>query len=441
MRPLGIGLAAALLVAALAPAVVMSATKKPEAVSEAQRKAGMAEAPAVAQAVGITCQVTDARLVGKQVDAKTKISTSYYEIDCDKGLGFILSAPAGAKPTAFTCIEADTPQPDGKPSSLPCILPGNLDPKADLAPLLAKAGVTCTPEAARGIGQSSTNTFLEIACQGGQGFVMQAGAPAIPDSPVVANDCLVYDSGDGNIKCTLHDKASRMAVMDQYVTAANNGCVVKDRRFVGLAQSGAAFWEASCQDGKGYIYQVEKGQLSKTFECAKAQGILGGCELTNSKEAETAQAGLYTNLSKKAGFDCAVSKYGPFPSPAGLDVVELACSNRTDGGVGIFAGPGQTSRVVDCARAPMVGYRCSFTKPEDAYKYVTADLKKMGKDSCNVSAVRIIGKTAKGTTYLETACSDGLKGYVLEYNTAPTLEPVTATGCAFTKDCKLPGNV
>lgn len=442
MRPFGIGLAAALVVAALAPAVVLSAPKKPaEAVSEAQRKAGMAEAPAVAQAVGITCQVTDARFIGKQTDAKTKASTSYYEIDCDKGLGFILSAPTGAKPTAFTCVEADTPQPDGKPSSLPCILPGNLDPKADLAPLLAKAGVTCTPESARGIGQSSTNTFLEVACQGGQGFVVQAGAPATPDGAVVANDCLVYDAGEGNIKCTLHDKASRMAVMDQYVTAANNGCAVKDRRFVGLSQGGSAYWEASCQDGKGYIYKIDKGQLAQTFPCEKAQGILGGCELTDSKQAETEQAGLYTKLSKAAGFDCTVSKYGPFPSPAGKDVVEMACSNRPDGGVGIFAGPGQKSTVVDCARAPLVGYRCSFSKPADAYKYITDDLKKMGKDSCQVSNIRIIGKTAKGTTYVETACADGLKGYVLEYTTDPTITPVSATGCAFTKDCKLPGNV
>jgi hypothetical protein len=440
MRPIGIGLAAALLVAALAPVAVMSAPKKAEPVTEAQRKAGMAEAPAVAQAAGITCQVTDARLIGKQVDAKTKTSTSFYEIDCDKGLGFILQAPAGAKPTAFTCVEANTPQPDGKPSSLPCALPGNADPKADLAPLLAKAGVTCTPDGARGIGQSSTNTFLEVSCQGGQGFVVQAGAPAIPDSPVQANDCLVYDNGEGNIKCTLHDKASRLAVMDQYVTAANNGCAIKDKRFVGLSQSGSAYWEASCQDGKGYIYKVDAGKLSQTFACEKAQGILGGCELTDAKEAETAQAGLYTNLSKKAGFDCTVSKYGPFPSPAGKDVVELACSNRPDGGVGIFAGPNQKSVVVDCARAPLLGYKCSFTKAADAYKYVTEDLKKMGKDSCQVSNIRLIGKTAKGTTYVETACADGLKGYVLEYTTDP-LAPVGAVGCAFTKDCKLPGNV
>jgi len=441
MKPFGIGLAAALIVAALAPAVVLSAPKKDEAIPEAARKQGMAEAPAAAQAAGITCQVTDARFVGKNADPKTKAVTSYYEVDCDKGLGFVLQVPTGAKPTAFTCVEANTPQPDGKPPSLPCKLPGNSDPKADLLPLLAKAGVTsCTPDGARGIGQSAANTFLEVSCQGGAGYVLQAGAPATPDANVQANDCLLFDQGKGNIKCTLHDKAYRLAVMDQYVTAANNGCTVKDKRFVGMSQGGSTFYEASCTDGKGYLFKVDKGQLSTTYPCEKAQGIMGGCELTDVKQAETEQAGLYTKLAKKAGFNCDVSKYAPFPSPAGKDIVELACSNRPDGGVGIFAGPTETSQVVDCARAPIVGYRCSFSKPADAYKNLTDDLKKLGKADCQVSNMRIIGKTAKGTTMVETACADGLKGWVLEYTPNP-LSAVSVVGCAFSKDCKLPGNV
>lgn len=440
MRPIGIGLAAALVLAALVPAAVISAPKAaPPAVSEAARKQGMAEAPAAAAAAGITCQVTDARFVGKQADAKTKSVTNYYEVDCDQGLGFVLQVPLapGSKPGAFSCVEANTPQPDGKPSALPCVLPGNADPKSDLAPLIAKAGVACTPEAARGIGQSPTNTYLEVSCQSGVGYVLQAGAPAVPSSPVVANDCLVYDQGEGNIKCVLKDKAARLTVVDQYVTAANNGCTVKDRRFVGLSQAGSTFYEAACQDGKGYMYKVDKGQLSQTFPCEKASTIMGGCELVDAKEAETAQAGLYTKLAKAAGFACDVSKYGPFPSPPGKDVVELACSNRPDGAVGIFGGPGDKSLVVDCARAPMVGFKCGFTKP--VFTAVTEDLKKQGKTECQVSAVRVIGKTAKGTTFLETACADGLKGYILEYAT-DTLTPVAVTGCAFSKDCKLPGN-
>ena len=445
MRPIAIWLAAILLIGAAAPATVIAqskaADKKVAAELAKTRAQGMAEAPAIAKAVGISCAVTDARFIGKTEDKKAKSSTTYYEIDCDQGVGFILQNVSNApKPNAFTCVEANTPQPDGKPSSLPCKLPGNANPGADLVPLLSKAGVVCQPEATRGIGQGAKNTYLEVACQGGAGYVLTASAPVDINQPVEANNCLLYDQANGNIKCTLKDAASRLAIIDTYAAQANNGCTVKDRRYVGLSQAGSTYFETACTDGKGFLYKVDKGQLSQTFECAKASSIMGGCELTDAREAETAQAGLYTRLSKGVGFDCAVNKYAPFPSPAGKDVVEMSCSNRPDGAVGIFANPNSASVVVDCARAPILGYRCSFTKPEASYSVLTADLKKMGKDSCTVSNSRVIGRTPKGTTYMEVACSDGLKGYILEY-TAQPLAPVGTIGCAFTKDCKLPGNV
>lgn len=439
MKRVAIGLATAALAMALGTAVAVSASKKEEAALAAARTQGMAEAPAVAQAAGIACQVTDARFVGKMVDPKTKAATNFYEIDCDRGVGFVLQAPPSVKPAAFSCIEANSTQPDGKPPSLPCKLPGNANALADLAPLLTKAGLNCTPDAARGIGQTAKNTFLEVSCQGGSGYVLQVDAPANTDGSAVANDCLVFDATDGNIKCTLRDAAYRLSVVDRYAAAANNGCVVKDRHYIGMSQGGASYYEASCQDGKGYIYKVEKGQLAQATSCERAMALLGGCTLTDAKEAQTAQAGLYSNLAKKAGFDCQVSKYAPFPSPPGKDVVELACGNRPDGAVGIFTAKAETAQVVDCARAPIVGYRCSFSKPEASNKAVTADLTKMGKNECKVSATRLLGKTAAGTTYLETACADGLKGYVLEYKSEP-LTPINAVGCAFFKDCALPGN-
>ncbi|MDP3745832.1 MAG: hypothetical protein Q8Q88_02180 [Phenylobacterium sp.] len=438
MRPFGIGLAAVLAILAFAPTAVSQGKKAPE-ITEKQRTQGMAEAPALAQSAGVACKITDARFIGKADDKKAKTSTSYYEVDCDAGLGFIVSAPAGGTPSVFTCVEANTPQPDGKPSSLPCMLPGNADPKSDLAPVLAAAKVQCTPEQVRGIGQSATATYLEVACQGSaQGYIIKASTPIDAAKPVEATDCMLYDDAESNIKCTLRDKAARLSVIDTYVAAANNGCTVKDKKYIGVSQTGSAFFEAACTDGKGYLYKVDKGVLTTAYECAKATMVMGGCTLTDAKEAVTEQNGLYTKLAKAAKFDCEVSKYGPFPSGEGKDVVELACSNRPDGAVGIF-GPGTKSQVVDCARAPIAGYRCSFTKPDAGYKLVTADLKKQGKNECEVSNTRVIGRTAKGTTYFEVACADGLKGYILEYQ-PETLEPISVIGCAFSKDCKLPGN-
>jgi hypothetical protein len=441
MRPYGIGLIAALVIAALAPAAVLSAPKKAEDITPAARTQGMAEAPAIAQAAGIACKVTDARLVGKAEDKKAKTTTSYYEIDCDQGVGFILQSVTGApKPTAFSCIEANSPQPDGKPSSLPCKLPGNADPKADLGPVLAKAGLSCVPTNTRGIGQSATSTFVEVACQDGQGYVLQTSAPMDPAKPVEANNCLIYDEANGNIKCTLTAKESRLAVVDTYSAAAKNNCAIKDRRYVGVSQAGSTFFEVSCADGKGYLYKVDKGALAESYPCAKAAMVMGGCTLTDAREAQTEEAAFYTKGAKKAGYDCDVVKYAPFPAATGKEVVEMACGNRPDGAVGIFGGPTDTTLIYDCARAPIAGYRCSFSKPETGYKAVTADLKALGKDQCNVSNVRVVGKTAKGTTFLETTCTGAEgKGYIIEY-TAEPLKAIGAINCAFSKDCKLPGN-
>ena len=69
---------------------------------------------------------------------------------------------------------------------------------------------------------------------------------------------------------------------------------------------------------------------------------------------------------------------------------------------------------------------------------LTADMKKFEK-SCVVSNTRLAAKTAKGTLLLEVACTDGLKGYMIEYNASP-VTAVGVMGCAFVAGCKLPGN-
>ena len=56
-----------------------------------------------------------------------------------------------------------------------------------------------------------------------------------------------------------------------------------------------------------------------------------------------------------------------------------------------------------------------------------------------VSNARPAAKTAKGTIYVEVACTDGYKGYMIEYNPNP-VTAIGATGCAFAGGCKLPGN-
>src|SRR6188768_443668 len=91
MRPIAIGLTAALALAVLIPAAVISAPKEKAAapaVDAKAREAGMKAAPDLIKTAGVSCTVTDARLIGN--DKKT--ATDYYEVACQQGLGFAVVA-------------------------------------------------------------------------------------------------------------------------------------------------------------------------------------------------------------------------------------------------------------------------------------------------------------------------------------------------------------
>ncbi|MCW5761355.1 MAG: hypothetical protein KIS90_16415, partial [Phenylobacterium sp.] len=122
-----VGLTMALLAALVIPAAAISQGKKGEAIPKAALEQGMKEAPAVVQAMSLPCQVSEARKIGE--DKKNK--TNYYEVACGAGaMGYVLQSPAEGAPTAFSCIEANTPPAPGQPPSAPCMLPGNANPSA-----------------------------------------------------------------------------------------------------------------------------------------------------------------------------------------------------------------------------------------------------------------------------------------------------------------------
>ena len=431
MRPIRFGLIAAIMVALATPGAALAQAKgkakddKP-AVSEAQRKKGMADAPAIVQAAGLTCQVEDARLIGS-VPADKKTNTpakDFYEVACqgDAGYVFGMVKGGGAAPDVNACIETS--------GSTTCILPGNANANAALAPALQKAGVTCAVDKVRGIGQTTTESFIEVLCQGGTGYIVAAAKPGDLSKPIKANNCLGYDAAAGNLKCTLAEPAARLAVVDRLATDAKVACTVKDRRYIGIFKDGGEGYEAACTDGKGYVLKVAANRAVNATECVKSPGL---CELTDSRQALNEQAALYTRLAKSAGSNCDVDKYALFPATPGREVLELTCKDGS-AAVGIFPASGK-GEVLSCDRAMIAGFRCGAGKTK--YDSITADLKKLGKPDCVVSDVALRGKTAAGVTQVEVACSDGLPGYVMMYAT-----PVSATeaiGCRLTA-CGLPSN-
>lgn len=457
MRRIGWGLVGALLFAIAAPAASWAAAPKaaPAAtVSKDARDKGMAAAPGLISAGGIDCDLADARLIGEGSDPKTKAKQTLYEIACKNNEGMLVMKKADAV-SAYSCLQADQPGPDGKPGATQCILPANADPKAQLAPYLQKAGLTsCTPEKARAIGQNDTNTFFEVACANGNGgYILETTSPMDPAKAVVANPCIMIPEG-GNISCTLTDRAAQLAVVDKLNGQANKNCTIKEggRGFLAATQNGKYYYEEACQDGKGYLLvESANGSLDQVIPCAEADPYFGGCKLTDARQAKTEQAGLYTQLAKKAGFNCDVAGYAPLPGSSiaqGDEVVELKCSNRPDGAVAFFPPSGsQQAGFYNCAVSELLGYRCVLTKASAAYPALTEALKAVGKTSCTVSEARDVGVSAADKkAFVEVGCSDGLQGYMLQYSFAPPapLTPQTAIICAqassISGGCTLPGN-
>src|SRR5262249_17632045 len=141
-----------------------------------------------------------------------------------------------------------------------------------------------------------------------------------------------------------------------------------------------------------------------------------------------------------------VSKYGPFNVDVpGHEVVELACSNRPDGAIGLFpANPSEAAQIYDCAHSELAGFRCSFTQPDAAYPHLTDELKGLGKTACAVNGSRVVGVTPDKLGFIEVTCADGNPGYLVSYQ-MPAMTPKAAIACPMAKaetgnSCTMPAN-
>jgi hypothetical protein len=438
MRRLTIGLSAAF---AMAAAIGVTATF-------AAKDAAIDAVTPLVQAAGISCTPTAAR-TGGDVMTSDKSPAKIYEIACQEGMGYVLiakkpvgTAPAEA-PQAYSCMMANAPGADGKPTPLACKLPANAHPEQGLQPLVTATGHSCQVDKARMIGLGATQTYYEVACKDGSGYIVQAplkaGGPAVS-----ATTCLAFGS-ESKVKCTLSNPAAQLGVVDG-LAAATGKCTPKDRRYVATDAAGTDYFEVACTDGKGYILHADAtGHLKETIDCAVASGIAGGCTMTDSRAALTQQSALYTGLAKKAGFDCDVSRYGPIPvRDTSNEVVELQCSNRADGGIGIFPLHGGRNRVLDCVRSVTEGYRCSFSKESAVLPKLNAQLRGLNKGSCVVNGARAFG-TSDQTDFIEVSCADGGPGWVVTYAKASE-SPNGVLNCAQaagfgTGGCQLPTNV
>ncbi len=376
-----------------------------------------AAVPALITAGKVPCTLTASRFITEATTQdKDKTKAKFYELACSEGLGYVLIAPDDkTKPVSvFDCATSSEPGPDGKKGALACTLPANASSQTAFQTAITKLNDPCTISKTRSIGAAPDKIYFELACDSGAGYILVI--PRTTDAGATqAYNCMDMDP-NGSVKCTLTDKDAYVAkVAGKLLAASGKTCVVAKTRYVGEATDSTFFYEASCQAGDGYMLQASAtGDLKNAIACTAATQMLGGCTLIDVRAAETEQNGLYTSLSKKAGFDCDVAKYGAFPPDGKNDIVELQCSNRPDGGVGVFPLRGGAPMVYDCLRSESLGYRCSYTKTDMLYSKLSAQLQAKGRGSCTVNGARSFGATDT-TDLVEVSCSDGNPGWVIEY--------------------------
>jgi hypothetical protein len=329
---------------------------------------GMAAAPGLIKAAQLACTLGQARFMFEATGAD-KAKAKVYEVACQEGPGYVIAAPekAGAAPVAVDCVATTLPA-GGKPNPMACKLPGNTDPAKDLTGVMARSGRACVVEQGRYLGSTADQTVYEVACRGRGGYILEAAKA--PGGAATAIPCLAFGASS-NLKCALSTAEEQDRAIARLIAASDHPCAVTNKRYLGSTAAHHDYVEVACSGGKGYMLEVDPtGTLLAATDCLQAADIGGGCALTSTRQAEIAPDGpysdvakaAYSDLAKTAGFDCAVSKYADFPPrPNGAEVVELACSNRPDGGVGVFPSTGRPV-VWDCLRAQTEGYTCTFSR-------------------------------------------------------------------------------
>ena len=381
---------------------------------------GMADAPGLIKAAQIPCALSDARFMFSAIGADRR-KAKVYEVACREGLGYVIVAPEepGAVPVILDCMAMMQPV-GGRPNPMACKLAGNADPAKGLGALMARSGRSCSVEKGRYLGSTEDLNVYEVACHEGGGYILKAAKA--PGGTTTARTCLAYGA-NSPLKCILLTPEQQWGVVASLITTSGKSCTMTDKRYLGSTAAHHDYFEVACSGGKGYMLEVDPaGKLAAATDCLRASDIGGGCILSDTRQAEIAPngpysdlaKGTYSDLAKAAGFDCAVSKYADFPpKPNGAEVVELACSNRPDGGVGLFPGAGRPV-VWDCLRSRVEGYTCSFSSESDVYGKLTNRLKAKGT-SCVVNDARPYGRTSEGADLIEVSCADGGPGWVLEY--------------------------
>lgn len=390
----------------------LSKVKEAKAGDPAAASAGMAAAPAMIQAAGLTCTPTEARLIGT-VDANEKggkVTYKAIETTCKDELGYIILQGNTNKPTYADCLAAKAESGD-KVTPLTCKLDGNNNTTAAIQGLLQRAKSDCVPTNAAYLGGSSAALGYEVACQGGTGVVLQVVIPHTQTSVVQAASCYGYSTSikdSTNWPCKLTSKDSATAVVKALAAKATPPCTPSKERWVSGLSDGSEYFEFACEGNKGVIVQAtNSGKVLRSMPCAQAGAM---CTLTQVDLA-TVNADLTTRVKAAGLSSCDVAKFQALKLQAGVsEALEVSCKS---GPGGVLITKADKTMFFDCGRSQAEGYACGLNGKDAANLAMTAQLKAQGKNTCVVSATKALASAT--SAYVEVACADGAPGYMIKF--------------------------
>jgi hypothetical protein len=371
---------------------------------------GMTDTPALITAIGLRCTPTDARYLGSlseqaQAGSNTgKQTIDGYEVACSEGSGYILLNQK-PKPVALECLAT------ASNATLACHLPANSAPKTQLAVYIAEAARACAVSDAKYLGETATGLrYFEVACQGRNGYVLSKES----DKPATSVPCVGLNKT--KLACTLTTAEQNLAWARGLTHDLTGICQPQTIRYIGLTKANENAFEASC-GADGYIFTVNgSDRVVQAIDCALADNLLEGCKLTTAEAAAGAERQRLSQAAVAAGFGCDVERFRMIGTVSGGGImVELACSNRPDGAVGVFYNEVGRNSLYDCIQINSFDQRCELgTSLEKAYQKLSNLLAARGKPGCAVSRARYIGETASGDELIETVCAGGAPGWVIE---------------------------
>lgn len=233
-----------------------------------------AAAQAVATALGNSCQVTEANLLGARPEGG-----NIYEAACATGPGYILEATT--PPRASDCVDlagAAAMVRERDPAADPglqCVIPANQNAVTVIAGYAQQAGVTCQVDA----GMATAVGRYEVGCANADGYWVER-----QDNAWVSIPC--WELKVQGQTCRFTTEAEGASVWPTILAGTEaSACAVTQVREVGVERTGQrlTIYELKCAAGDGWMARMDAARSVKRLQACSdpaTYAVAHGCQLS-----------------------------------------------------------------------------------------------------------------------------------------------------------------